>query len=153
VVSPAVAEKPAGTQTAASRLYDTYAEGYARKCPRCQTKHSNGRLAIECWYLDDPAGVNGKSVRQIAHVMGLSRDTVSAACRMLAEKYGAPPRSSQADREVGSAYFTVLRFIRQQRQKRHGLPRGWSAMLARQCGVTRQRICQLARKAEKRGDL
>lgn len=141
------------TALALETLHDTYGEGYSRTCPRCRKLWSTGRNAIECWYQDDPEGISSLSIPKIAHIMGVSQDTVRSTWRTLIERYGAKERQTREHREGGDAYHKVVHFLRRQKQKKHGLPRGWTERLADECEVTRQRISQLARKARARGEV
>lgn len=137
--------------------YETYGKGYKRRCPICNNSYSSGKMAIQCWYLH-PAELGGQEtlanrpVNDIADIMGLSTDTVRRAWRYLVDTWEAPERFTST-REVGNTYTLVVRFLRKQRQNKHGLRRGWTQHLAKELGITRQRVSQHRQRALLQGDL
>lgn len=140
--------------------YDTYGPGYSRHCPICKQAWPTGKMALRCWYLHPEEQGGGKTlarrpISMIADIMGLSEDGVRRNWKYLIETCGAPSRlgPDSSPNDPGKSYEEVVRYIRERKQHKQGLPRGWTEKLAEDLEISRQRVSHLRQQAIARGDL
>lgn len=126
---------------------------YARSCPYCGEIQPSSKMALRCWYKHDPELVSSLTITQIADELGVSFHTARRGWKYLVDHFDAPSRTGGGEIDPGHTYDRVVDYMKRRRRSKKGLIRGWTVSLSETCGVTRQRISQLADKARVRGDL
>lgn len=124
-----------------------------RQCPACGGFPPSARAALRCWYQDDPDNVSRMSLEDLSRALDTSSDNVRKAWEWMTNNLGARRHPRPLMYERGSNYHIVLNYLRAYRTKRHRPPWKWQVNLARDIGISKQRVNQLAAKAKQSGHL
>lgn len=120
---------------------------YRRRCPSCQEMWRSCEPALKCWYSHDPKWLEAMTIREIADHFGVNNSTIVRAWKNI----GAKPR--HWIQKPGTAYNEVVRYAKGRRQTKKVPERGWTVRLAKQLGISRQRISQLYERAQDLGHI